>query len=133
MDGCIPRTSRRVQWTAAVVFLSIALAPAAALADDNTAGSMAKGIGIGTASALSSLIYGPCKIAYAATGVIVGGLGWIFSGGDSEVAKTVMTPAVYGDYVVSPSVLMGEDTLEFLGRAPGKEALDVNAAPPDDW
>jgi hypothetical protein len=133
MERCTPRTLRRSRWAATIAFLSIALSPVAALADDNNAGSMAKGIGVGTAAALSSLIYGPIKILYATGGVIVGGLGWAFSGGDAEVAKTVITPAVYGDYVISPSVLTGDDSLEFYGRAPGQESLDVSAAPPDDW
>ena len=133
MDGCIPRTARRIQWAAVIAFLSIALAPVAALADDNNAGSMAKGIGIGSASVISSLIYGPIKIVYATCGVVIGGLGWAISGGDGEVAKAVMTPAVYGDYVVLPAVLMGEQPLEFYGRAPGQPALEISAAPPDDW
>lgn len=133
MDRCTPRRSRRMQWAAAAAFLSIALVPAASLAA-NDAGSMAKGIGIGTASALSSLIYGPCKILYATGGVVVGGLSWAFSGGDAEVAKTVMTPAIYGDYVVSPAVLTGEEKLEWYGRSPDYPApADVSSAALDDW
>ena len=133
MDSCILRRSRRMRWAAAAAFFSIALAPAASLAA-NDAGSMAKGIGIGSASALSSLIYGPAKIVYATAGVVVGGLSWVFSGGDSEVAKTVITPAVYGDYVVSPGVLTGDEKLEWYGRSPDYPAsIDVSAAPPTDW
>lgn len=133
MDSCTLRRSRRLRWTAAVAFFLIALAPTASLAE-NDAGSMAKGIGIGTASALSSLIYGPAKIVYATTGVVVGGLAWVVSGGDADVAKTVITPAVYGDYVVSPGVLMGEEKLEWYGRSPDYPATShVSTAPPDDW
>ena len=138
METCIRRPSRRTRWTAAVAFLTIALAPVSSLAAENDAGSMAKGIGIGTASALSSLVYGPLKILYATGGLIVGGLGWMFSGGDGEVAKMIITPAVYGDYVISPAVLQGEESLEFYGRAPGysSPAANVSAAPPpppSDW
>ena len=83
MDRCTPRSSRRMQSVAVAILISvftIGLAPAASHAA-NDAGSMAKGIGIGTASALSSLIYGPAKILYAAGGVVVGGLGCVTSWG----------------------------------------------------
>ena len=136
MDRCTPKRSRRMQ-SVAVAFLisvfTIGLAPSASQAA-NDASSIAKGIGIGTASALSSLIYGPAKILYATGGVVVGGLGWVFSGGDTEVAKTVMTPAVYGDYVISPGVLTGDEKLEWYGRSPEyPETSHVSAAAPDDW
>ena len=132
MDSCTRRRVGRMRWAATVAFLSIALAPAASLAE-NDASSMAQGIGIGSASAISSLIYGPTKILYAVGGVVVGGLAWAFSGGDVETAKTVITPSVYGDYVISPAVLRGEQKLEFLGRAPGYSSGNVSAAGPDDW
>ena len=137
MDSCISRRSRRIRAVAAASILALAIAPAAASAENN-AGSMASGMGIGVAAAVTSLLYGPIKIGYALGGVVVGGLGWIFSGGDSDVAKTVMTPAVYGDYVVSPAVLQGQESLEFYGRAPGYTPddyapSDVSAAPPTDW
>jgi hypothetical protein len=145
MDSFIAGRSlegRRSRWTTSVaagLILSIAIAPAVVAAENN-AGSMAAGMGIGTAAAVSSLIYGPVKIGYALCGIVVGGLAWVFSGGDGEVAKTVMTPAIYGDYVVSPAVLRGDDPLEFYGRAPGYESsytADVSSAPPttppSDW
>ena len=133
MDSCTRRRVGRMRWAATVAFLSIALAPAASLADSNDASSMAQGIGIGSASAISSLIYGPTKILYAVGGVVVGGLAWAFSGGDADVAKMVITPSVYGDYVISPAVLRGEEPLEFYGRAPGYSPGNVSAAAPDDW
>ena len=132
MDSCTRRRVGRMRWAATVAFLSIALAPVAS-ADENNASSMAQGIGIGSASAISTLIYGPVKILYAVGGVVVGGLAWAFSGGDSDVAKMVITPSVYGDYVISPAVLRGQQPLEFYGRAPGYSPGNVSAAAPDDW
>jgi type IV secretory pathway VirB2 component (pilin) len=75
--------------------------------------------GWGSAAAISSLIYGPVKVAYSVLGVVFGGIAWGLSGGDSEVMSAVITPAVRGDYVVTPSHLRGEETLEFIGRQPG--------------
>ena len=40
------------------------------------------------------------------------------SAGDNDVAKTVTTPAVRGDYVVTPEHLRGKRPLEFIGRDP---------------
>jgi len=64
------------------------------------------------------LVYGPVKMAYSILGVVFGGIAWGLSGGDTEVMTAVITPAVRGDYVVTPSHLRGEEHLEFIGRQP---------------
>jgi len=74
--------------------------------------------GWGALSALTSLLYAPVKIVYAVGGLVVSGFAWVFSAGDNDVAKTVATPAVRGDYVVTPEHLRGERPLEFIGRDP---------------
>ena len=66
-----------------------------------------------------SLVYGPVKVAYSVLGVVFGSLAWGLSGGDGKVMSAVATPAIRGDYVVTPSHLRGEQPLEFFGRAPG--------------
>jgi len=75
--------------------------------------------GWGSAAVISSLVYGPVKMAYSLLGVVFGGIAWGLSGGDTEVMTAVIVPAVNGDYVVTPSHLRGEETLEFIGRRPG--------------
>ena len=94
--------------------LLIALAPQAARAEE----SMGSEAGLGAASALCSLIYGPVKVLYAVSGLIFGGVAWGLSGGDSDVLKAVVTPAVRGDYVITPELLRGERPVEFFGREP---------------
>ena len=74
--------------------------------------------GLGTAAVLSSLVYGPAKMVYSIVGVVFGGIAWGLSGGDTEVMTAVISPAVYGDYVVTPSHIRGEEHLEFIGRRP---------------
>lgn len=106
----------RVRALAFALSFIVCIAPLAASAE--TTGKQA-GIGIG--AALASLVYGPVKICYAALGTIFGGMAWGLSGGDADVANAVITPAVRGDYVVTPSNLRGEP-LEFIGRRPGYEA-----------
>jgi hypothetical protein len=95
--------------------LVIALQPGLVRAEQGGAASEA---GLGALSALCSLVYSPVKVVYAATGLVIGGLAWALSAGDQDVMNAVLTPAVRGDYVVTPSHLRGERALEFLGRDP---------------
>ncbi len=98
-----------------VCILVIGLNPADARAQEPSATSEA---GIGALAALSTLVYGPAKLVYALGGVIFGGIAWALSGGDRDVMNAVFTPAVRGDYVVTPAHLRGERPLEFIGRDP---------------
>ncbi len=98
---------------ACVVLLMLAPQPARA-ADD----SMESEAGLGALAAVCTLFYGPVKVVYAMSGLIFGGLAWGLSGGDSDVLKAVVTPAVRGDYVVTPALLRGERPIEFFGKDP---------------
>jgi hypothetical protein len=137
--GASTRRRHGGSWISGCAAFSIALlvlAPGSAFANESQA--LAKDGGIGAASALVSLIYSPVKIAYAAGGLVVGGLAWAFSGGDTEVASVVLTPSLRGDYVVTPSQLQGKEPIEFFGRKRDYEVVyeevetgqDVAAAPP---
>jgi hypothetical protein len=59
--------------------------------------------------------YGAAKMAYAIGGGIVGGLAWVITGGDTEVAKSVWYPSMTGDYIVRPKQLTGDEPLRFVG------------------
>jgi hypothetical protein len=72
--------------------------------------------GLGAAAAISSLVYGPVKLLYAVGGLVVGGVAWVFTAGDSEVAGTVFTRSLRGTYVITPGILLGDESLEFIGR-----------------
>ena len=92
--------------------------------------------GLGVASALASLVYGPLKVAYSIGGTAVAGCAWLFSAGDSEVANTVLTRAVRGSYVITPAALRGEEEIQFIGRSSAYTASAASgtpdvAAPPD--
>jgi len=122
------RASRRGGLLVAVLLAAaVGTAPAAASAEG--AGELAKDAGLGVGTALASLVYAPVKLVYATGGLLVGGLAWAFSGGDSEVAKVVFTPSLRGDYVITSAHLAGEDRLEFFGReTPGRA---VASGPPE--
>lgn len=106
----------RRRTAAMVCALAIAVAPSMALAADDE--HIASEAGVGTVAALGSLIYGPVKIVYAALGLIFGGAAWGLSGGDGDVLDAVITPAVRGDYVLTPEHVRMERSVEFFGRDP---------------
>ena len=70
---------------------------------DSSAAEFARG---GTA-AICSLFYGPAKIIYALGGSLVGGVAWVFSGGDSAVSQPIWDASLRGDYVVTVDDLAG--------------------------
>lgn len=105
------RRAGRASALLAAALLLAGLPARPAQAQENQAGYIAL-------SVLTSLLYTPAKIVYATGGSIIGGLAWAVSAGDNQVARTVITPAVYGDYVVMPSHLRGSESLEFIGRGP---------------
>lgn len=110
--------------------MGLALCPTTALAAESNIG---EDLGLGVASALCSVLYAPVKIVYAAGGLLVGGMGWALSGGDGDVAKAIIDPAVRGDYVVTPAILKGERPLEIYGNPPPDIASQDSAAAAPDW
>jgi hypothetical protein len=109
--------------------LALMVAAPAARAGESTA----KEGGLGMAAAITTLVYSPLKMLYAIGGPPTSGLAWLFTGGDSGVAKTVLTRSVRGTYVVTPAALQGHEPLEFVGRSPdyrtGPSPSQVAAAP----
>ncbi len=95
--------------------------PAAASAQGAPAAtetSPAREAGLGVGAALGTLLYAPAKLVYAAGGLVVGGLGWAFSGGDAEVARGILRPSVGGDWVITPAHLTRQRRIEFVGAPP---------------
>ena len=118
--------ARAATW---IVVLAVGMGPASASAD----GNIGEDLGLGVGSAVCSVIYAPVKIVYALGGLIVGGFGWALSGGDSTVAKSIVDPAVRGDYIVTPDMLRGREPLEFFGGEPEDDFSDANDASSPDW
>lgn len=70
---------------------------------------------LGMGSALLTLVYFPCKLAYAILGGIVGTFTYGLTGGDLETAKAVWEPSFYGTYVITPDHLKGNEPVRFIG------------------
>ncbi len=66
-----------------------------------------KEAGLGVASVLGSVIYSPIKVHYAALGAVTGGVAWVVTGGNAELAREIWEPALGGDYVITPQMLRG--------------------------
>jgi len=79
--------------------------------------SAAEDAGWRVGAVVATALYAPAKALYAATGLMVGGIGWGLSGGDRGAMDSVVKPAVEGDYLITPEHLRGERRLEFVGRA----------------
>ena len=88
--------------------------------------------GYGVGAALASVFYIPVKVTYAGLGLLTGGLGWVVSGGRSDVANNIIYPAVGGNYLVTPSHLKGTEPIYFVGAPPpetGPRADAPSSAP----
>ena len=108
---------------ALVAAITFALTPAPAAAADSA--GMEYGLGVGCA--FINLIYGPTKMLYATGGAIVSGFAWVFSAGDTDVAKPIWDASMRGDYMVVPDQLRGRKRLDFIGRTP--EQADAAGTP----
>lgn len=106
-------TSARTRAAVVLVIALLALARPARAQDPTTMGDALLGIGSG----ICTLVYTPVKLAYAATGVGVGSLVWLFSAGNTDTMNSVLKITAGGDYVVTPEHLRGLRVVRFVGRA----------------
>ncbi len=115
----ISRVSRKVVSLAIIcaVWMAIATPAMAQNTDYQEEGSTASRAGLGVASFLATIPYGVTKVAFAAGGGIVGGLAYVFTGGDTATAKNIWTTSIYGTYVITPDHLQGDKAVRFLGVA----------------
>ena len=103
--------SRVGRWIAAVLFVS-------ALAQPVYAKDYGSEAGWGFAAVLANLLYIPAKLVYATLGGVTGGLGYILTVGNANVAKSIVAPSVGGTYVLTPDMLRGEQPIFFSGESP---------------
>ena len=110
---------KRSLFIAAALGLLITLTGNPAIAEEPSE-SNPRGAWLQAASWVATVPYGAVKVAYALTGGILGGLTWVFTGGNTEAAKAVWTPAMTGHYIVQPENLTGDKPLHFIGGTSGK-------------
>lgn len=108
---------------AAVVALAALLGaamvpPAMAEEDDHR---FATDFGLGVGAFFTNLVYMPVKFVYATLGGITGGFAYVLTGFNYGIAKSVWVPSTGGDYVITPSMLKGEDPIYFSGTTQPKQ------------
>lgn len=102
---------------------------AAPPSSQSTEGGTASSAGMLAMSGLSTLLYFPLKAVFAISGGIVGGLAYVFSGGNEQAAKTIWDTSLYGTYVITPDHLQGNRPIRFLGIADSNDAPASTPAP----
>jgi hypothetical protein len=102
-------------------------------------GSFAKDFGLGMGAFGVNLLYMPAKFVYASLGAVTGGFAYVLTGANMEVGQRIWKPSMGGTYVVTPSMLAGEDRIMFSGEneprgtsAYTREEEDVGTAEPVD-
>ncbi|HSD09501.1 MAG TPA: hypothetical protein VLF14_00825 [Candidatus Binatia bacterium] len=100
---------RSRRWIAAAALLCALAGPAAAKDYGNQAGW-------GFAAVLANLLYIPAKLVYATLGGVTGGLGYLLTAGNGDVAEKILAPSVGGTYVLTPDMLRGEQPILFSGE-----------------
>jgi hypothetical protein len=114
---------------ATVLAWAVLAAPAAARAESPSLGEQ---YGLGLVSGFGTLLYFPFKMVYATIGGLVGGMTFLVTLGNEETANAVWGPTLGGTYVLTPSMLAGEDTVEFAGSpAPAKKKSSSGGQWPD--
>lgn len=80
--------------------------------------SAGEDLGYGMGSVVASILYSPLKVTYAGLGLVTGGLGFLLSAGQAEVADQIIYPAVTGNYIITRRHLKGEERVVFIGYPP---------------
>jgi hypothetical protein len=110
----VRRTPVRILVLSTLLMAAVAVGPPLARAQEDAPDS--DGSFISAGSFLCTLVYSPLKIAYAASGIAIGSLAWVWSFGNRRVARPIFKSSVGGDYVVTPAHLGGKRPLRFIGR-----------------
>lgn len=102
----------------AVLLIALQGNTAVALAEESDRPS---GAGLQAASWLATVPYGAAKVVYAVSGGLVGGLAWVMTGGNTDIAKAIWSPTMTGHYTVQPQNLTGDRPLHFVGGGSSEE------------
>jgi hypothetical protein len=76
--------------------------------------------GYGSLAIVTNILYMPAKIVYSSLGLVTGSLAYVLTVGDDDTAMSIWSPSLGGTYVVTPSMLRGEDSVLFSGPSHSK-------------
>jgi hypothetical protein len=86
--------------------------------------------GWGVLTVLADLVYMPVKTTYAVLGGITGGLAYACTAGDFDTANNVWQTSLGGTYVLTPSMIRGEEPITFAGSTTSSAAPSAVADAP---
>ena len=69
--------------------------------------------GMGTATIAANVVYIPVKLGYALLGGVTGGVAYVLTGANYNVAERVWVPSMGGNYVLSADHLRGAEPIWF--------------------
>lgn len=116
---------------AAVVAFAVAAVPAPVWAQGNAADTgTPSGVAMQAAAWLASVPYGAAKLVYAITGGVIGGVTYVLSGGNRQAADAVWVPSIYGNYIITPAQLRGQEPIHFVGSQTPPAPPAASETPP---
>jgi hypothetical protein len=86
--------------------------------------------GWGSLTMLANVAYMPAKMVYALVGGLTGGLAYACTAGNLDTAEAIWSASMGGTYVLTPSMLRGEQGVMFAAL-PGSQRPAVAAAEGD--
>ena len=87
--------------------------------------------GWGSLTVLSNVLYMPAKLCYATLGGLTGGLAFALTGGDLQPAEKVWVTSMGGTYVLTPSMLQGQEPIAFSGT-PAESGTTADSRPVEE-
>jgi len=113
--------------TAAAVFAGALGVPQMARAE-----GYGENAGWGALAAISNLGYMPAKLVYATFGGLTGAFAYVVTLGDYQTSKEIWTASLGGTYVLTPSMMRGEEPIVFAGMPdePVPATSGIAATPP---
>jgi hypothetical protein len=88
-----------------------------AAAQEEEAPSLTREGSSGAGAAILNLVYAPLKMAYSSGGLVIAGLAWMWTGGDTSVSGPIYRKAVGGDYVLTPDHVTRQESVTFANVA----------------
>jgi len=73
-------------------------------------------LGLQIAGGALSLLYTPLKVVYAGLGGFMGGVAYLLTAGNEQVAQSIWDPSIHGTYWLTAKHLQGEEAIHFKGE-----------------
>ena len=90
--------------------------------------SLGEQYGLGLVAGFGTLPYFPLKMVYATLGGLIGGLTYLVTLGNAETANAVWQGTLGGDYVLTPGMIAGEESVDFIGPSAGASKEGGNSS-----